>query len=341
MKRIAIYFFIFLFTIVLTVTIGGVAVIKAEKIKLTLASALPPKSTVELGCQEFKRIIEAKTSGRIEITHYGASSLYHHKELISAVSKNMVNMGILHPGIAGRRSPVLEFVGSFGAQGCWESFDHYYRFVDDPEVLKIAASEFDKYFNCRLLASCAFASGLVGAKKPIKKVDDYKGLKMRTSGTAQATVYRALGAIPTELSSKEVYTALQRGTIDGVTAGTSRFRRSKYYEVAPYITVDVTAPYVSFWLVINEDAWKTLSPDDQKLFEETGRYIEKWTRENAAKERVKDIAFLKTKAKEFIDFSDAERTKLLNTVRPTMKEFSKKRLGAMYDRLWELLESTK
>ena len=316
--------------------------VRAESMKLTFASTMPPKSNLEIASRKFIDTIEKKTDGRIKITFYGAGSLYNAKTMISAITKNQIDMGILHVALVGRRSPELEFIGSFGAQGCWDSYDHYYRFIDNPKVRKIAEKEFAKYFDSKLLAALAFGTGLAGrADKPIAAVSDYKGLKMRTSGTAQATMYKALGAIPVSMSSKEIYTALQRGTIQGATSGVSRWRRSLLYEVAPYLTVDPTLPFLSMYLAMNNKSWGKLSAEDQKLFMETAREIEAWTRKNAAKEREEDLAFLKTAAKALIDLSPEEKKKLIDTVKPVMKEFSKKHLGDSFDELWGLLEQTK
>ncbi len=318
------------------------AAVSAESMKLTLASALAPKSNLEQAAARFARIIGEKTNGEIKIVHYGAGSLYGHKDMIPALAKNQVNMGILHVAMVGRRSPTLEFISSFGAQGCWESYDHYYRFVDHPRVREIANGEFDKYFKGKLLGILAFGTGMVGrSDKPIKTIEDFKGLKMRTSGTAQGIMYRTLGAVTVEMSSKEIYTALQRGTIQGATTGTSRFRRSKVYEVAPYLTIDPTLPYLSFWLTINADVWSKLSPANQKLFIDEGKNLEKWTRANAAKEREDDLKFLKANAKLVYDLPPEEKNKLIETVRPAMIEFSKKRLGDRFEELWKLLDETK
>jgi TRAP-type C4-dicarboxylate transport system substrate-binding protein len=314
----------------------------AESMKLTFASALAPKSNLEMASARYAKIIGEKTNGEIKIVHYGSGSLYGHKDMIPALAKNQVNMGVLHVAMVGRRSPTLEFISSFGAQGCWESYDHYYRFVDNPRVREIANGEFDKYFKGKLLGILAFGVGMVGrSDKPIKTVEDFKGLKMRTSGTAQATMYRTLGAITVEMSSKELYTALQRGTIKGATTGTSRFRRSKVYEVAPYLTNDPTLPYLSFWLTINADVWAKLSPAHQKLFIDEGKKLEQWTRDNAAKEREDDLIFLKKNAKLVYDLPPEEKRKLIETVRPAMMAFSKKRLGDQFDELWKLLDETK
>lgn len=314
----------------------------AGPVKLTFATTTPPNSNLEIASAKFVELIAQRTEGRVTIRHYGAGSLYNAKTIMPAISKDQVDIGILHVALVGRRSAVLEFIGSFGAQGCWDSYDHYFRFLDTPAVRQMASAEFEKYFKSRLLGALAFGTGLVGRRdKPIEAVADYKGLKMRTSGTAQATMYKALGAIPVGLSSKEIYTALQRGTIEGATSGVSRWRRSKLYEVAPYLTVDPTLPYLSMWLVINEKAWKKLSGADRKIFTDTAREIEAWTRDYAARERTDDLDFLKAQAKTLIDLSPGQKAELVATVKPVMREFSKKNLGDKYTELWALLDAAK
>jgi TRAP-type C4-dicarboxylate transport system substrate-binding protein len=309
---------------------------------LTFATTTPPKSNHEIAAQKFVKDVTEKTGGRINIKHYGTGSLYNAKSIMAAISKNQIDIGLLHVALVGRRSPVLEFVGSFGAMGCWESYEHYYRFLDNPRTREIASAEFEKYFNSRLLAAWSFGTSLIGRRdKAITTIDDYKGLKMRTSGTAMATMYKALGAVPIGLSSKEIYTALQRGTIQGAGSGVSRWRRSKLYEVAPYLTVDPTIPYFSMWLVINKKSWDKLSSEDQKIIADTAREFEAWTRNFAAREREEDFIFLKSKAKAFVELSSEQKAKLVNIVKPVMKEFAKEQLGDQYQELWDLLEESK
>jgi TRAP-type C4-dicarboxylate transport system substrate-binding protein len=268
--------------------------------------------------------------------------LYNAKTIMPAVSKGQVDIGILHVALVGRRSPILEFIGSFGAQGCWDSNAHYFRFLDNARTREIASAQFEKYFNSKLLAPLAFGAGLVGRRdSPIEKVSDYNGLKMRTSGTAQATMYKALGAVPVGLSSKEIYTALQRGTIQGATSGISRWRRSKLYEVAPYLTIDPTLPYLSMWLVINKKSWGKLSPDEQKTFVAAAQDLQQWTRDFADKETKDDLAFLKTNAKALVDLSPEQKKLLIDTVKPNMKKFAREQLKEQFDELWGLLEESK
>ena len=319
---------------------AGIA--QAQEIKLTFATTTPPKSNLEIASKRFVEAVDKKTGGRIKIKHYGTGSLYNAKSIMPAISKDQVDIGILHVALVGMRSPVLEFIGSFGAQGCWNGNEHYFRFLDDPKTRSIASAEFEKYFNSKLLAPLTFGAGLVGRRdKPVEKVSDYQGLKMRTSGTAQATMYKALGAVPVGLSSKEIYTGLQRGTIQGATSGISRWRRSKLYEVAPYLTIDPTLPYLSMWLVINQKSWAKLNAEDQKTILETAQEMQKWTRDFAAKETEDDLAFLKKEAKSLVDLSPAEKKLLIDTVKPAMKKFAQEHLKDRFEELWGLLEKNK
>jgi len=338
------YFFcsaLFVFAVLLLLTAGSDCALAGKK-SLIFATTTPPKSNHEIAAQKFVEDVAEKSGGRISIKHYGAGSLYNAKSIMTAMSKNQIDIGLLHVALVGRRSPVLEFIGSLGALGCWESYDHYYRFIDNPRVREIASAEFEKYFNGRLLAPWTFGTSLVGRRdKAITTVDDYKGLKMRTSGTAMATMYKALGAVPIGLSSKEIYTALQRGTIEGAASGVSRWRRSKLYEVAPYLTVDPTIPYFSMWLVINKQSWNKLTDEDKKIIAETAKSYEAWTRDYATREREEDFTFLKAKAKAFAELSKEEKSKLINTVKPVMKAFAKEQLGDQFQELWRLLEASK
>lgn len=335
-------FLAFSFTALLVTVALSIPSFAADKIKLTFATTLAPKSNIELAAKQYADIIGQKTGGRIKIIHYGGGSLYNAKDLIPALSKNQVNMGVHHVAMVGRRSGILEFIASFGAQGCWDSFDHYYRFIDNAEVRALADAEFDKYFNAKLLGMLAYGTSMYArVDKPIRTVEDFKGLKIRSSGSAMAALYKALGAIGVEMSSKELYTALQRGTIQGCSTGTSRMRRARLYEVAPYMTIDPTIPFMTFWLVINKDVWKKLSAEDQALLMEEAQALEALTRDFAAKERKEDIDTIRSKAKMVYDMTPEEKQKMIAVARPAMMVFSKKQIGDKYQMLWDLLDKTK
>ncbi len=329
-----------IFVGVLFLFIGPAQSVSAKNIKLSLSSNLSPGSCLELAADKFKELVEQKSNGKITIIRYPSGELYDSKSEIEAIVNGNVDMSIMHVAYVGARSPQLEFISSFGAQGCWLDYDHFYRFLDMPEVQTIANKEFETKLKAKLLSPISYGTSVVSTnKKSIHTIADYKNLKMRASGTAQAIMYKALGAIPVELSVKEVFMALQRGTIDGAISGPGRFYFSKWYETTPYIIQDYGTPFLQFWHAMNLNKWKKLTPENQKIIADAAREIALWARDYVVKET--ELTYQKFQdglVKEMNFLSNDERAKLNKIVYPVMHELTIKRCGKdMGEKLWNYM----
>jgi TRAP-type C4-dicarboxylate transport system substrate-binding protein len=214
------------------------AIAASGKVKIDVSSTQAPGSCVDLAMGQFKSLVEERSDGRVSVTLYRAGQLYNPKTEIDAIVKGALAIAPLHPAFVGARSPALEFIGVLGAQGCWVDREHYWRFLDLPETREIAENELKTKLNAKLLGMPSGGPGLLtNRKRPIHAIEDYKGLKTRTAGSASALLYKSLGMIPVGMSAKEVYMALQRGTIDGAATSIGRYFKSKWYEVSPYLTI--------------------------------------------------------------------------------------------------------
>lgn len=319
---------------------GPVQSTAAQKIKLTLSSNLSPGSCLEIAADKFKEIVEKNSDGNITIIRYPSGELYDSKSEIEAIVNGGVDMSIMHVAYVGARSPALEFISSFGAQGCWDDYDHFYRFLDMPAVREIADDEFKRRLNAKLLSPISYGTSVIGTNtKPIHTIDDYKNLKMRASGTAQATMYKALGAIPVELSVKEVFMALQRGTIDGAISGPGRFYFSKWYETTPYLTQDYGTPFLQFWHAMNMNKWKKLTPENQKIIADAAQEIAAWARGYVVEETEMTYEKFKSGLVTEMNFlSQEERARFNEIVSPVMHDLAVKRCGSeMGEKLWGYL----
>ncbi len=344
-KRVFVSGIVILFMMVGIISLEAPAAQSASggEIKIDFSCTAAPGSVLDLATVEFKTIVEKRSRGRISVTLYRHGALYDPKGEIEAIAKAGLAMAILSMSHVGGRSPALEFIGGLGAQGCWSDRDHYWRFTDLPETRRIARSEFEAKINAKLLSLLSYGPGIIGnSRRPIHTVEDYKGLKVRAAGSAQASLYKALGMVPTELSAKEVYMALQRGTIDGASSGPERFFKSKWYEVTKYLTQDDAVPGVSMWLAINLDFWDKLSQQDQLILAETARDLEKWTRTYSIKETEEAYEKLRPLVKDFYFFPKSEVAKINEIAGPTMHNLIVKRAGKeMGDELWTLLLNAK
>ncbi|MBO5556164.1 MAG: DctP family TRAP transporter solute-binding subunit [Oscillospiraceae bacterium] len=134
--------------------------------------------------------------------------------------------------------------------------------------------------NMTLLGS--FHNGfrqLTNAKRPVLTVDDLKGLKIRTPGSAiYQNTFTALGASPSTLNWGEVFTALQQGTIDGQENGLSITNTSGVLEVQPYVTV-WSYSYENDLLIFNTDVWNSLNEATQKVLREKALEACNWGRD--------------------------------------------------------------
>ncbi|RHW75749.1 TRAP transporter substrate-binding protein [Colwellia sp. RSH04] len=102
-------------------------------------------------------------------------------------------------------------------------------------------------------------------KKEINSVEDFKGLKMRIPGFAGEVLAR-LGAKPTNIPSGELYTALERNTIDALEwVGPSLDLRMGFHKIAPYYYTGWHEPAAELQFMVNEKAYNALPKDLQKI----------------------------------------------------------------------------
>lgn len=102
-------------------------------------------------------------------------------------------------------------------------------------------------------------------KKEIKSINDLKGLKMRIPGFA-GEILAKVGAKPTNIPAGELYTSLERGTIDALEwVGPSLDLRMGFHKIAPYYYTGWHEPAAELQFLVNKRTWNKLPPDLQEI----------------------------------------------------------------------------
>ncbi len=102
-------------------------------------------------------------------------------------------------------------------------------------------------------------------RKEIKSLDDLKGLKMRIPGLA-GEVFAKLGVNVTNIPAGELYTSLDRGTIDALEwVGPGMDIKMGFHKIAPYYYTGWHEPASEMQFLINKRAWEKLSPEFQAM----------------------------------------------------------------------------
>ena len=143
----------------------------------------------------------------------------------------------------------------------------------------------------KLLAINTWPTQQLFSLQPIRTVADWKGKKIRVYGADSANVTRLLGGSPVNIAFGEVYSALEKKTVDGAMTSATNAEPMKFFEVAKFLDYWYLAGAAQEWLVANQKAWDALPKDLQQAvldsIKETNLEEKEWADAAAADERAR------------------------------------------------------
>jgi C4-dicarboxylate-binding protein DctP len=256
------------------------------------------------GAEHFKKLAEERTHGKVKIEVYPNSTLYKDAEEVDALQLGAVQM----------LAPSLAKFGPLGLRD-FEAFDLPYLFDSYDELHKvtygkIGADLFKKLEPKGIIGLAYWDNGFMdmSANKPLRKPEDFRGLKMRIqSSKVLDSQMRALGAIPQVMAFSEVYHALQTGVVDGTENPPSNLITQKMNEVQKYMTLS-NHHYLGYAVIVNKKFWDGLPPDIRKTLEECMRETTTYVNEIAQKENEEALDEIRKAGKtEIITLSPEEK----------------------------------
>ncbi|MEI7446536.1 MAG: TRAP transporter substrate-binding protein [Burkholderiales bacterium] len=134
-------------------------------------------------------------------------------------------------------------------------------------MMPVANKELER-LGIKLIATYPFSGQMLFCRRPIASLADLKGLKVRTNGPSAADLMKALGAQPVSLAFGEVYTALERGTVDCGITGSGSGNGVKWPEVTTHLyTFPLSWSTAGYF--VNLGWWNKLDPAIRAQFEKT------------------------------------------------------------------------
>lgn len=237
----------------------------------------PPHAPSSIRCIDaWCEMVEEVTKGRIKITRYHAETLAKGVDLWDAAKYGIADITWVFHGYRAGYTPLsdviqLPFLGvpmgkGLGGPVLWTLYEKFpavkTQFTDVKPLLHFAS-------NYPYLATTAKAG-------QVKKLEDLKGLKIRCTGGPPVDMVKALGGVPVLLPSVDVYSALQKGVVDGIVLPVGFPSRFRLHELLRYYT-QVSMVFTHFTNVMNWDSWNSLTPDVQKqMWSVCGRWGSMW-----------------------------------------------------------------
>ena len=230
---------------------------------IKFSHVVAPDTPKGKGAIKFKELAEARTNGKVKIEVYPNSQLYKDKEELEALQLGSVQM----------LAPSLAKFGPLGVKE-FEVFDLPFIFKDQAAFRAITEGPvgvdlFKKLEPKGIKGMAYWDNGfhIMSANKPLHKVADFKGLKMRIqSSKVLDAQMRALGAIPQVMAFSELYSALQSGVVDGTEGVPSNFYTQKIYEVQKDITLS-NHGHLAYAVIVNKKFWDGLPAEIRTALE--------------------------------------------------------------------------
>ncbi|WP_028324064.1 TRAP transporter substrate-binding protein [Desulfatirhabdium butyrativorans] len=233
----------------------------AATIELAYANFFPPMHEQGKLAEAWAKEVEARTNGKVKITYYGGGGLLNGPQIYDGVLKGIADIGMSVFGYSRGVFPAMEVIdlpnGYPDGKTATRVINAFYQKFKPEELNKV-----------KVLYLHAHGPGILHSKKEINRLEDLKGLKIRSYGF-NADMVTALGAVPVSLPISGVYEALQKGVADATFVGSEALKGWKQAEVIKYTIGCYGIGYsAGQYVVMNLDRWKSLPKDVQDVFEQ-------------------------------------------------------------------------
>lgn len=267
-------------SLVLAAMLASLGAVNAQDIKertIKFATQNPKGHPITMGMEKFAELVQAKSGGKIKISQFPGGVLGGDQANVSAMQGGTLEMASMNSGILA--SQVKEFA----------IFDFPFLFANSKEADAVVDGPFGKKMHDKLaekgLVGVSFWElgfrNLTNSKRPITKVEDIAGLKLRVIPNAiNVDWVKALDANPTPLPFPELYAALETKAIDGQENPVTVIAANKLFEVQKYMTI-TNHQYNPQSVIISKKFWDSLSATEKKILDDSADEATKYQREQS------------------------------------------------------------
>ena len=240
----------------------------SEAVDLIISHPFPARHVQHrLMLEPFKKELEEKSKGRIKVTIHPGGALAPAPAHYENVVAGAFDIGWTLQGYTPGRFPLSAIVEMpFLWSSAQEATRVFWQLFEELPALQ------NEYRDVKVLTTWTHDLGqLYTTSKPVRSLEDLRGLKIRAPGPVQTSMLRALGAVPLNMPAGEIYDALERGVVDGLVIGLSAIKGFRLEQLVKHATL--AKFYVATMIVaMNQQSYKKLSGEDRALLDSlTGR----------------------------------------------------------------------
>lgn len=277
-----------------------------EKTIIRMTHTQQPESISDLTAKEFKKYVEEKSDGRIQVEIYQNCGLSGGDltKAIELVQAGNIDIHACAPANIANYDPRFY---AFWLPFLFDTTDDLIEFVNSDET-KEEINGWCNDLEMSMLGINNAGSRQISSNSEIRSPEDLKGMNIRVPGAnVFIDLYRKyFKANPTAMDFSEVYTSLQQGTIDGQENPIAVFDSSKFAEVQANVLLWDGVRDTNIWVISNKTLDK-LSDEDAELIQECADEALQWGNEYLAENESTIIEKLKEQGVQFTELTDEEK----------------------------------
>ncbi|MDF2592221.1 MAG: tripartite ATP-independent periplasmic transporter solute receptor, DctP family [Clostridia bacterium] len=241
---------------------------EAQEFTLILGHGAPEGTAADLWSKKFKEVVEAKSQGKIKVDLFPTMQLGSDREMVEGVQAGDISIVLL------QTAPAASFVPELAVFDLPNVFSKYDAATIDRALNKSAFTDLINeayakagFVNLGYLQGGTFRE--TSSNKNITKLEDFKGLKIRTMENKYHMAYwQALGANPTPVIFAELYMALQQGLVEAEENAYDTMFNAKFMEVQKYVINTHHLLYLNQF-IMNKELYEKMPADYQKIMDES------------------------------------------------------------------------
>ena len=236
--------------------------LQAQSRRFSFAYDQPKSSGYGAGAELFNKKLMELSKGTLSINQYLGAQLGTEAQTLQKVQTGDIDFVLLSTANASTAQPES---GVFSIHFIFRDEAHAIKVLADPKVIPAMKELYAaKMKGAHLVGlGCQGLRHMYG-KKPVEKVADLKGIKMRVQATVtEDETFPAYGAQVVHMPFGEVYTSLQTGVVDMAENGINNYLINKHYEPAPVLSLTEHEANNAA-LFVSEKVWSSLSDEQKK-----------------------------------------------------------------------------
>ncbi len=314
MRRFAsVLVFMFLLSVFLWPVCGFA---QQKSLTLRYSNFFPAPHKNSILANDWCKEVEKRTNGRVKFNYLPGATLTPPDQTYDSVVRGIADVGMSLFNYTMGKFPMmlaidLPMAYKSGYVGT-KMINEYYN--------KFKPKELDEV---KVMLLSTHGPGLLNTKKPVTKLEEVKGLKIRCTGVT-CQIVKSLGGAPVGMPMTEAYDSLSKGVVDGILCPAEALKGWKLGEVVSNTTQSFGCAYASgFFVVMNKGKWNSISPEDQATIEKiNAEWIEKQgkTWDEIDKEGYDAI---KAKGNRIIALSPEENARWAQAAKPIIDDYAK------------------